>query len=77
MFYGAHMGYSGFAWSALLFMALVALVIYLILKKTNEKTEPQQSAMEILAAKFARGEITQEEFMSKGKLIEKMTAEKE
>ncbi|MFO7896086.1 MAG: hypothetical protein R6U84_04065 [Candidatus Cloacimonadales bacterium] len=70
MFYGTHMGYSGFAfWGGLLFLALVVLVVYLILKKTNERPESKPSAMEILAEKFARGEISREEFMSKGNLI--------
>jgi putative membrane protein len=50
----------------LLLIALVALVIWLITRTSTEKPSPGQPAqtpLDILKERYARGEITQEEYL--------------
>ena len=67
-----HWGYAGMGWGMLLFWALLIVgVIALVrgLTRTSDRSTTQppedQSALDILAQRYARGEIDQAEFEQK------------
>ncbi|MBA7609637.1 hypothetical protein ES703_16828 [subsurface metagenome] len=50
---------GGFA----IFLILIGLVLFLLLKRPSQRTEPEvESALDILKKRYARGEISKEEF---------------
>jgi putative membrane protein len=60
-------GMSGLLWFILVilpFIGILFLIIYLVIRQDRtEKAIPQKSANAILDERYARGEITQEEYM--------------
>lgn len=54
------MGSAGGIWMLIWIVALL-LMVWLIVRRPDERT-PDQDAMAILRARFARGEITETEF---------------
>lgn len=74
--YGGHM--SGWAWAftgfgmLLFWAALITAIVLLVRYLNGAKQVPRDSdlpAAEILARRFARGEISEDEFLSRSKLI--------
>jgi hypothetical protein len=57
-------------WELLIFVVLAGLILYLVLRK-REGTRTQQVSMELLKQRYARGEITQDQFYQMKKDIEK------
>jgi putative membrane protein len=57
-----HMGYMG--GFGLIFWIILAVVIYMLLKQNNKKYDKPDSALDILNNRFARGEISKEEYLS-------------
>lgn len=70
----------GFGWIGLVLVGVVIfVVIYLLLKRNSRKNddyyipkrgETENKALEILNEKFVKGEIDEEEYLRKRKLIE-------
>jgi putative membrane protein len=59
------MGYGGGLIMWFLFLILVAVVVYLVIQSTKSRAgdgAPKETAMEILKKRFARGEISKEEY---------------
>ncbi len=62
-------GYGGhFMW--VLFLVLLAVIVYLILQNVRSVKRNGQSALDILKLRYAKGEITKEEFERMKKDIE-------
>jgi len=65
------MDWFGGGWFMMTFWWIVVIgVIYLVVKaitRQNSKTEQPESALEILKKRYARGDISREEFESKKK----------
>ena len=62
------MSYGGGAIMWFLFLILVAVVVYLVIQSTKSRTgdsAPRETAMDILKKRFAKGEISKEEFEEK------------
>jgi putative membrane protein len=57
----------GMSWIWLLFLALLAIGVILLLSGRNEKSE--SSALAILEERFARGEITKEQYEETKKIL--------
>jgi putative membrane protein len=67
------MGYGGGILMWFLFLILVAVVVYLVIQSTRARTgdgAPKETAMEILKKRFARGEITKEEYEERKRILE-------
>ncbi len=65
-----HMGY--FPGMGLIFFIVFAIVIFLFVsyfKKDNTNTTKSNNALEILEERFAKGEITKEEFIDMRKTL--------
>jgi putative membrane protein len=64
-------GYSGFDWTAVVFViALVGVLIWALRSSLSEHpeagddtTSPERSALEIAEERYARGELSREEFL--------------
>jgi len=76
MFGQGYMGYMGgmgyFPWMGLMFFIVFAIVIFLFisyLKKDNYRETKSNNALEILEERFAKGEISKEEFLNMKKTI--------
>ncbi|WP_331775531.1 SHOCT domain-containing protein [Sulfurospirillum sp. 1612] len=76
MFGQGYMGYMGgmgyFPWMGLMFFIVFAIVIFLFvsyLKKDNYRETKSNNALEILEERFAKGEISKEEFLDMKKTI--------
>lgn len=77
--YGGRGGYmmdGGFWWPHLLgglvglfVLGLITWAIIRLVKHFTVKAEPKDEALEILKLKFVKGEISEEEFASKSKLL--------
>lgn len=62
------MGYGGGMLMWLLFLVLIAVVVYLVIQSQKSKTHdrgPRETALDILKKRFARGEIGKEEYEEK------------
>jgi uncharacterized membrane protein len=65
-------GYSGFDWTAVVFViALVGMIIWALRSSLSEHlgarddtTSPERSALEIAKERYARGEMSREEFLN-------------
>jgi putative membrane protein len=67
------MGYGGGILMWFLFLILAAVVVYLVIQSTRSRTgngAPRESAMEILKKRFAKGEITKEEYEEMKRTLE-------
>lgn len=67
MFDYGHMGYMGFfPGMGLFFWVIFAIVIFLVVSsfKNNKEVSKNDDALEILRSRFAKGEITKEEYLS-------------
>ncbi|MCF8241557.1 MAG: SHOCT domain-containing protein [Melioribacteraceae bacterium] len=63
MFHDGFMGGMSFGW--LFWIVVIVLVVYLIVRFANQqntRTTSNESALDILKKRYARGEITKEEF---------------
>lgn len=64
MFHDMGFGWMGLGW--LFWLIVIAVIVYLIIKITNQKqTEnvyPKETPLEILKKRYAKGEISKEEF---------------
>lgn len=70
--YGFHWWGMGFGW--LTGLAFIVLIIWLIVKTVNQNSNRSvhgSNAMDILKERYAKGEISKEEFEEKRKLIER------
>ena len=68
MFHDGFMG-GGMWFGWLFWIVIIGLVIFLIVRLTNQKTGSQniqsnESPLDVLKKRYARGEITKEEFES-------------
>jgi hypothetical protein len=57
-------------WELLIFIVLAGLILFLVLRK-REGTKAQQVSMELLKQRYARGDITQDQFYQMKRDIEK------
>jgi putative membrane protein len=67
------MGYGGGILTWFLFLILVAVVVYLVIQSTKSRTgdgAPKETAREILKKRYARGEITKEEYEERKRILE-------
>lgn len=66
MGYGAGMGFGGWLMMGFTFLvfwgAVIALVVWLVRSTSTSGTRPSAPADEVLAERFARGEIDEEEY---------------
>ena len=68
MFHDGFMG-GGMWFGWLFWIVIIGLVVYLVVRLTNQKTGNQniqsnESPLDVLKKRYARGEITKEEFES-------------
>lgn len=69
-------GMNGLLWLILVIIAPISIIIYLIIREGKEGTLfPRRSPREILDARYARGEITEEEYTRKKKELLNETEE--
>lgn len=64
---------GGFMWLWLLLIILVAILIFMLLFKKSDSIQSnrsEKSALDILEKRFARGEISEDEFKSMKKTLE-------
>ena len=82
--YWNHHGVMGGYWIMMfIFIVLVVLAVYLFMDARNDKSHsgkgsgsdgdrnPEAGALEILNERFAKGEIDEEEYQSKKKMLQK------
>lgn len=67
MFHDGFMGGMWFGW--IFWIAIIGLVIYLIVRLTNQRggtsnNSTNETPLDVLKKRYARGEITKEEFES-------------
>ncbi len=65
--------YWGMGWSWILGLAVIVVVIWLVVRSTNRNSgykDVGRSALDILNERYARGEISKEEFAEKKKDIQ-------
>jgi len=69
MMYGFGEHGWGMGWVWILGLAVLVLIIWLIVKMVNQNNSPKQSnnksALDILKERYARGEISKEEYKEK------------
>ncbi|NIQ07307.1 MAG: SHOCT domain-containing protein [Candidatus Korarchaeota archaeon] len=69
-------GMNGLLWLILVIIAPISIIIYLIIREEKEGTLfPRRSPREILDTRYARGEITEEEYKRKKKELLNETEE--
>ena len=68
-----YMGYMGFHQGGFMFWAIAILVVFLLVKifKDNKKVHKnsEDESLQILKNRFARGDITEEEYSSKKSIL--------
>ena len=72
MMYGWYGGWAGIVWMALFWGAILG-VIYVIARSVGgagARHDREQDAMGILAERFARGEISEEEYSERRRVLE-------
>ena len=72
MMYGWTGGWAGMVWMILFWVAILA-VVYLIVRSlgsSEARAGRARDAMEILDERFARGEISEEEYASRRRVLE-------
>jgi len=72
MMYGWTGGWAGMVWMILFWVAILA-VVYLIVRSlgsSEARAGRARDAMEILDERFARGEISEEEYTSRRRVLE-------
>ena len=72
MMYGWTGGWAGMVWMGLFWVAILA-VVYLIVRSlgsSEARSGQARDAMEILDERFARGEISEEEYTSRRRVLE-------
>lgn len=73
--YGEFGGYWGETFMAMISLALIGVFIYIVFKLLNKlrysEGKNKNQAMNILMERYARDEISEEEYLNKKKLIEK------
>ena len=72
MMWGNHWMYGGFMiffW-ILVIVGLVFLIKWIVDQGKSDRIKPKESALEILKKRYAKGEISKEEFKEKKKEIE-------
>ena len=59
-----HMKHSGFVgmFMGVLFIGLIGLLIYLLVRSSKGSERPLEAPLDILKKRYARGEITKEDF---------------
>jgi putative membrane protein len=64
MFHDMGFGWMGFGW--IFWLIVIAVIVCLIIKITNQKQTdniyPKETPLEILKKRYAKGEISKEEF---------------
>ncbi|AFN74033.1 hypothetical protein MROS_0792 [Melioribacter roseus P3M-2] len=64
MFHDMGFGWMGFGW--IFWLIVIAIIVYLIIKTTNQKQSenvyPKETPLEILKKRYAKGEISKEEY---------------
>lgn len=74
--YGPMMGWSGFGWAGMLFggllwLALLGVLVWAVVRMTQPRPERgQETPLEILKRRYARGEITGAEFEEARRALE-------
>ncbi|MFQ5721025.1 MAG: SHOCT domain-containing protein [Candidatus Aminicenantales bacterium] len=71
MMWGGHWMYGGFMiffW-ILIIMGLVFLIKWIVDQGRSDRANPKENALEILKKRYAKGEISKEEFEEKKKEI--------
>lgn len=75
MFHGTHMGFFPMGYGLLIWIIIIfviGLLIYLLANKTSKRdSSKKKDAIEILEERFARGEISKEEFLEKKEIIKR------
>ncbi len=62
---------NGWSWLIIIgFLLIVVAVTYLLVKK-NKKIDTSSEALEILKFKYAKGEITEEEYVNRKNVLER------
>lgn len=73
MYHGTDGMLFGMGWGWLIGLLLLVLIIWLVVKATNQSASQnkpgKKSALDILKERYARGEISSEEFEEKEKSI--------
>ena len=72
MMYGWTGGWAGMVWMILFWVAILA-VVYLIVRSlgsSEARAGRARDAMEILDERFARGEISEDEYTSRRRVLE-------
>lgn len=75
MYYGGGLGWFGWIWIGLMMIAFWALVIFLVVwairaTRGPAPKPPFSAALNILDERFARGEISPEEFAERKRVIQ-------
>lgn len=70
MFHNGFMGGMGYGW--IFWIAIIAFIVFLVMRFTNVNKNNQdigtgQSSLELLKKRYAKGEISKEEFQEKKK----------
>jgi putative membrane protein len=67
------MGYGGGILVWFLFLILIAVIAYFVIQSTRSRTRdgaPKETAMEILQKRFARGEISKDEYEERKRILQ-------
>ncbi|HKK43404.1 MAG TPA: SHOCT domain-containing protein [Bacteroidales bacterium] len=70
--YGMYHFYGGMGWSWIIGLLILGVVIWLVIKVINQNNttvNTGKSALDILKERYARGEISREEFEEKKQVI--------
>lgn len=69
-FFGSDFMHRGIGTAIIAVIIIVAIVVIILLfKKSNKNGQTSNEALEILETRFAKGELTEEEFKTKKKAL--------